>query len=723
MRSGQYNAGYVDSAECEGCHADVAATYHKTGMGRSFYRPTKANAIERYTGNNTFDHPASGMHYTMLERDGKFFQRRSTTGVGGREENVVEEQVDYVIGSGTHARTYLHRGPDGKLIELPVSWYTERSGYWAMSPGFDNKSQPDMHGPIGPECMFCHNAYPLMDDGAARELDQAAVFPASLPEGIDCQRCHGPGQEHIALAKGGKASEAQISGSIVNPAKLPRERQLEVCMQCHLETSSRHIPAALRTYGTDINSFRPGQQLGDYKLYFERVSNPESSSFEIAHAGYQLPKSACFRNSQMTCLTCHDPHDIPHGPEAMPGYVEKCESCHKTVVHTVALPSTENCISCHMPKRRTEGSVHVVLTDHYIQRNRPLGDLLKPIPEQLVADDHALVQIYYPKPAPQNKRAELYLAIAQVDDGDGVQGLQHLQTVLERDAPSRPEPYLEMARALVRRGREADAIPWFERALAKDSDNLGAMREMGVALLAIGQGDRAVALLRQAVTLYPKDDLLLTNLGNACLRNNLPAEAEDALHRALAINPERGDVYNLLGLSALSKGDKAGAEHNFREAMHWRPDLSEPYDNLGTLLTGSHQFEEAALQFGQALKRDPKDGEAHHGLGVLLLLQHEPARAEAELREAARLKPDAAQIHADLADLLAAKNSYGEAAAEYRVALAHNAGQADVHLGLAVALLHLGRPDEAAQQLQIAAAGPDPGVSQQAQSMLQQLVR
>ena len=120
----QAKSDYVDPAVCATCHDDIAATYRKTGMGRSFYRPTPQNVIEDYVQKNTLDHKPSGMSYTMVEHDGKFFQRRHTIGFDGKETNVVEEQVDYVIGSGNHARTYLHRTPQGKLTELPVSWYT-----------------------------------------------------------------------------------------------------------------------------------------------------------------------------------------------------------------------------------------------------------------------------------------------------------------------------------------------------------------------------------------------------------------------------------------------------------------------------------------------------------------------------------------------------------------------------------------------------------------------
>ena len=204
----------------------------------------------------------------MTERDGRFFQRRFTVGKGGREENVREETVDYILGSGNHARTYLHRTKQNRLVELPVSWYVENSGAWNISPGFDRVDQQDMQGAIGSDCMFCHNGYPKITDSVAATQDES-IFPEKMPEGIDCQRCHGPGAAHVSAAMGGKANLAEIRSRIVNPAKLPRERQMEVCMECHMETSALHVPSAIRNYERPQYSFHPGEKLGDFKTYFE----------------------------------------------------------------------------------------------------------------------------------------------------------------------------------------------------------------------------------------------------------------------------------------------------------------------------------------------------------------------------------------------------------------------------------------------------------------------
>src|SRR5438046_10612296 len=96
-----------DSRVCAGCHRDVWETYRRTGMGRSFYRPSPENTVEDFTGKNTFYHQPSDSYFTMLRRDGKYYQRRYQTDSSGKQVNVMEEQIDYIMGSGNHSRAYL----------------------------------------------------------------------------------------------------------------------------------------------------------------------------------------------------------------------------------------------------------------------------------------------------------------------------------------------------------------------------------------------------------------------------------------------------------------------------------------------------------------------------------------------------------------------------------------------------------------------------------------
>jgi predicted CXXCH cytochrome family protein len=714
---------YIDPAVCATCHAEIAATYRKTGMGRSFYRPTANNVIEDYAVTNKFDHKSSGMQYQMIERDGKFFQRRNTIGFDGKEANVVEEQVDYIVGSGNHARTYLHRNTQGRLIELPVSWYTEHSGHWAMSPSFDNPNQKDMRLAITPECMFCHNGYPELNSPAAISNAEEAIFPDKLPEGIDCQRCHGPGRAHVKLATSAGSSFDEIRHAIVNPQKLPRDRQLEVCMECHLGTNETHTPSEIRNYQRTAFSFRPGESLGDYKQYFEAPLDPSHQDFGIAHAAYRLQQSQCFLKSKMTCITCHNPHDIPRGEEATRKYTAICQSCHTEVKHTVALPASETCLSCHMPKRRSEGSVNVIMTDHYIQRNRPLRDLLAPMTEKVMPPDMRQVDLYYPRSDSETQAAKLYLAVARVDDGDGREGLAELQRQIESQSPAGPKPYLELGRAYERRSRHDEAVRWFDAALAKKPDDLQALQEIAPALIAAGQRERAIELLKHAVALYPKDDLLLTDLGYAYLQMGKLSEAQEASNLAVAANPEHADAFNLRGLVALRRGDTASAERDFRESIRWQPNLVEAQNNLGLLLLSNRSLPEAEFHLTNALKINPNYADAHHTLGMLYVLANSIPRADAELRKAAELQPNSAEIHSDLADLLATEGLTENAATEYEHVLKLDPNRADAQLGLGLAYLKMHRPMDAKPHLELAAASNDQEVARVAAETLQKLER
>jgi len=301
------DAGFVDSAVCAGCHRAAYESFRRTGMGRSFYRPTPENTVEDYQRNNTIYHQPSGRYYTIYSRAGRYYQRRHQIGPDGREKNVVEKEIHYVLGSGNHSRTYLHKTEGGQLLQLPIGWYAERGGFWAMNPGYNRPDHMDFRRKIDRECFFCHNAYPPIEskpDSDRREL----TLPGAIPEGIDCQRCHGPGRQHVQSAQAGEPLE-NIRGAVVNPARLSPERQLEVCLQCHLESTSHKLPYSIRPYGRSYFSYRAGEPLGDYILHFDRSRQAGAAGeFEIAHAGYRLLKSACFLRSAgtLTCTTCHD---------------------------------------------------------------------------------------------------------------------------------------------------------------------------------------------------------------------------------------------------------------------------------------------------------------------------------------------------------------------------------------------------------------------------------
>ncbi len=674
--------GFADPGACAVCHGEIVRTYSLTGMARSLSRlrpdsarlARAAGANADFKNRNRVYHAASDRHYTMLQRDGRFYQRRHQIGFEGREANALELEAHYVVGSGHHAQTFLRRAADGRLVQMPVTWYAERGGYWAMSPGYDRPAHLDFRRVIDAGCMSCHNGYPRTRVEDDREGPR---FGDALPEGIDCQRCHGPGQAHVDALKAGDAEAGRRA--IVNPATLGRERQLEACMQCHLESTSTPLPFQVQRYENPPFSYTPGKPLGDYFIHFDHAPGTPSrdDKFEIAGGAYRLRKSACFRRSEMTCVTCHNPHDIPRGPKAVERYVAICQSCHQAPHRTGApqvpgVSTNATCLDCHMPKRRTDDAVHVVMTDHYIQRQRPRRDLLADRTEADTlkhGDYRGEVVLYYPPTLPPTPENELYLALAQVQQGSNLTaGIRRLEQAIEKHRPSRPEFYYELARAYKMTADDDAAVRWCEEALRRDANFVPALKALAESATASGKLAQAAQALEKAIALRPQDENAFADLGGVYLRQDKLDEAQQTLQRALTLDAGLPRAHNMMGLAALRKGDGAAAEKHFREAIRMQPDLAEAQNNLGNVLAGRKAYDEAGYHFEHAIRSDPDYVVARHSYGLVLALTRSYEKAAAELRHVVRSAPGLAQAHVDLADVLTAMGRVDEAAREYTIA-------------------------------------------------------
>ena len=731
---------YVGVAACSSCHQEIARTFSATGMGRSF-SAVRAGDMGLKTPPDPISiyHAKSDRYYAMYERGGKVYQRRHQIGFDGKETNVLELEAHYVVGSGNHARTFLHRHADGRLMQMPVSWYSgkgqgatgtgegvrgkgegargkgqggigEGQGYWAMSPGYDRAAHLDFRRVIDEGCMSCHNGYPpslarpqtgvgRVDDAAGHfgATGDAPRFPDRLPEGIDCERCHGPGRAHIDAINANDLDAAVRA--IVNPAKLDRERQLETCMQCHLESTSSPLPFQVRRVEHPPFSYTPGKPLSDYFIHFDHAPGTgHDDKFEIASGAYRLRKSACFQRSEMTCGTCHNPHDIPRGAKAVQHYVAVCESCH-TDVHRGGAPrvrgvnANATCLDCHMPKRRAEDAVHVVMTDHYIQRHKPPRDLLAERTEAENAkrgDYRGEVVLYYPPTLPATPDNELYQALAQVQQGSNMtSGLRRLQQAIEAHRPARADFYYELGRAYAAAGDLDAAIRWSGEALRRDSNFIPALKELASAAMAKGDMAEAARALEKAVATRPDDANARADLGNVYLRQGRVDEAQDTLQRALAHDAGIPLANNTMGLAALRKRMPEIAEKHFREAIRMQPDLAEAHNNLGNVLAGRRAYAEASHHFENAIRTDPNYVDAHHSLGVVRALMGAHAEAITALRAAIVIAPDRPQVRIDLADVLATIGRVGEARREYEIAA--KAADPEVRAAAEAALRGLGR--------------------------------
>jgi hypothetical protein len=73
-------------------------------------------------------------------------------GEGGKPLWEAEEEVHYVIGSGTRGHSYFHVRDD-RIYFSPISWYSQASK-WDGSPG--GLDSYILGRPVPGECVFCH---------------------------------------------------------------------------------------------------------------------------------------------------------------------------------------------------------------------------------------------------------------------------------------------------------------------------------------------------------------------------------------------------------------------------------------------------------------------------------------------------------------------------------------------------------------------------------------
>lgn len=695
-------------------------------MAHSFYTPTADVTVDSRAKTRTFYHEASSTWYQLTTHDGRFFERRWQKGFDGREDNVEELSIDYVMGSGNHARTYLHREKDGTLIELPLAWYSENGGEFAMNPGFDNAA-PMTRRVIAYECMFCHNAYPQIPPTAHRDLSAKPVYDA-LPMGIDCQRCHGPGAAHVQAAEA-KAPLDKVRASILNPAHLSNERQMQVCEQCHLETTSTLLPDRVRHYDRQPFGYDPNQLLSEFNSYYTRdPAHGRSDNFEIDSAAFRLRQSQCYLQSKgaLTCETCHDPHDLHKGPASAQYYANICLNCHadriRSMISERKHPSSNQCVTCHMPQRRTEDVIHVVMTDHLIQRRAPLPkEALAPRKEETARYYGPVVRYLLDgeTPRPDDK---LYDAVAQVIDKSNVmQGTPALARILAERKPSEPNFYIELGDAQHQQGDLNDAIASYREALKLDPQSSRAARRLGVALGSVGQTAEALQVLGDAIAREPQNELLLYERAQIETHSGDIASAEADLRRALTIKPDYADALNNLGSLLAQSGDSTGAETDFREALAVNPYDAGARANLGRLLKARGSLAEAAFQLQQSIKIAPDDAEARLDDAIALLEANRAAEAEEQIRAALKIKPDSPRALDLMGQLALLQRQPAQARADFAAALKSDPTFGPAQLDLAETLLESGDANAAIPLLERAEHSDSPAVAQRARELAGQI--
>ncbi|MFT5725073.1 MAG: putative CXXCH cytochrome family protein [Bacteroidia bacterium] len=550
------SAKYVGMNACAQCHLDKVETFSHTGMGLSFDTVSQQKSSANLHTKHVLYDSINNFYYYPYWRNDKLFVKEFRLSNGDTTFQRTEE-ISYIIGSGQHTNSHLIKKGD-YVIQAPFTWYAQNATL-DFPPGFENGANSRFSRVIDQECMSCHNGLPVMESNTTKAFSY-------VPNGIDCERCHGPGSIHISNRLSGIGPDNGVDYSIVNPSNLSWQRQIDVCQRCHLQGNNVLKP------GKTFNDFKPGMVLSDFfEIYLPQYTGGDQL-FNMANHSDRFQNSQCFiqsnqKGTTLTCITCHDPH-VSVVKTASSVFNQKCESCHKSASTTctellkVRTIEGDNCVGCHMPKSGTEDIPHVTVHDHKIGI---YSDVAKSTDKEVIGlycvnnpnpDNITLIKAYltyYEKfealPIYQQHAEEL---LKKVNDSElqihlYYQKQQWRNIIGLVDMIELPDDFAghtcyRVGKAWAESNSVEYAVNWLELAVLKEPGEFAFKSELGSQLIKLKRYESAELVLLKAMKQYDNYVPTYNNLGYLYLLTGEYSKAKSILIKSLQLDPD-----NMLG--------------------------------------------------------------------------------------------------------------------------------------------------------------------------------
>jgi hypothetical protein len=309
---------------CAPCHRAETAAFAEAAMTRALESGRNAAILRTNPklavslGAYTYEIVRSGNESIYSVTDGK---------------DTFRVPIEWAFGQGAAGQTYVFR-LEGKWVESRVSYFAALRGL-ALTIGHEPSPHTltEAAGRVAPlpemrQCFDCH----------ATNVARGKFSVEGIEEGVQCERCHGPSEGHLATMRTG----ASAGSAPPHLAGLSTERLSDFCGQCH-------------------------------RTWSQIAMNGPRGIGNVRFQPYRLTNSRCYdsADSRIKCTACHNPHRQVE--TAAGAYDAKCVACHSRTPPLAGKASTRlckvatsNCVTCHMPRLELPGA-HQKFTDHRIR--------------------------------------------------------------------------------------------------------------------------------------------------------------------------------------------------------------------------------------------------------------------------------------------------------------------------------------------------------------------
>lgn len=641
----------VDS--CKGCHAQEYEAWQGSHHDLAMQLPTADTVLGDFN-DSRFEY--AGIT-TTFRREGDQFTVRTD----GPDGELTDFAVAYVFGVYP-LQQYLLPLSGGRLQALSIAWDarpSEQGGqrWFHLYPDDAIDYQDPLHwtGPYqnwNSRCAECHST-----DLEKNYDPETRSFNTRFAEiDVACEACHGPGRQHLQLAKAGKLTAGADSGFAT---RLDQRGHWQFAQDAAIARRSEALTSNAQIDSCGRCHSRRGT-LGDYHyganlLDTHRLALPEAPLYyhdgQIRDEDYVYGSfvQSKMHGAGVVCSNCHEPHS---NALRAPGNAV-CAQCHQPQKYDSAshhhhknASEGASCANCHMPE--TTYMEVDPRRDHSIRIPRPDLSVVMDTPNACNQchrdqDAHwALAALREWGVDFRDTSRHPARAFAQVAEGDQ-RGLPRLAELAGN--PKTANIWRATALEALGRAGHQEGLALSQQLLLASDPLLRNSAVRSLEALPLNQRFRLLQGLladpNASVRLSVAENLAAVPLDQ--LTKDDAARLGKLFEEYTAVSREHADMPGAqlqLGIFLTNRGDAPAAEAAYREALRLNPQLIPARLNLADLLRSQQREDEAREQLLQALEVVPEHGATLHALGLLATRSGERDAALDYLQRAALLEQD-----------------------------------------------------------------------------------